>query len=133
VTTDDFPPDYRDPYTGMTAAELAAEGDRAEAAVGDPAAWEDADFETDPAVRVVFTVRISRDEAATIGRAADSTGVPLSTFIRNAALAAAMADTVDLPRAREQVQALLDDLERLRAIMKVAQATDPRQPGRAAS
>lgn len=62
-------------------------------------------------VRSVVSVRFSRGELDSIAAAATAAGQPLSTYIRNAALAAAGA--VDLEAARRELRAAARALNEL--------------------
>jgi hypothetical protein len=104
----------RDPATGLTDAELARLADEAYAQRNDPAAWEPEDRpEVVADVRSVVSVRFNRGELGPIERAAAAAGVPLSTFIRNAAINA--ISPVDLAALRTQLDALQANLNALNA------------------
>lgn len=64
---------------------------------------EPVEFEIDPEVRSVVSVRFNRGELKRIEHAATKAGMPVSTFIRNAALAT--SETIDLDAAREALLA----------------------------
>jgi len=102
----------RDPVTGLTDAELAALAEAAYEQRDNPDAWVDEERpEISPDVRSVVSVRFSKGELGPIERAAAASGVPVSTYIRNAAVNAVSA--VDLDEARRSLQALQEDLESL--------------------
>lgn len=61
------------------------------------------EFEVEAEVRSVVSVRFGRGELKRIEQAAAKAGMPVSTFIRNAALAT--SETVDLDAAREALMA----------------------------
>src|SRR5262245_44661456 len=95
----------RDPVTGLTDAELAKLADTAYAQKDDRDAWEVEERpEVNPDVRSVVSVRFNRGELGPIERAAAAAGVPVSTFIRNAAMNA--VSPVDLPAIKAQLDAL---------------------------
>jgi predicted DNA binding CopG/RHH family protein len=64
---------------------------------------EEVEFEIEVDVRSVVSVRFNRGELKRIEQAAAKAGMPVSTFIRNAALAT--SETVDLDAAREALLA----------------------------
>jgi hypothetical protein len=102
----------RDPVTGMTDKELTARADRAYAERDDAEAWEDEEPpEVSPEARSVVSVRFSRGELGPIEAAAAAAGVPVSTYIRNAAVNA--VSTVDLAEARRRAEAVQDELKQL--------------------
>ncbi len=103
----------RDPLTGLTDAEVATLAEQAYAERDDADAWEaeePPDVSLD--VRSVVSVRFSRGELGPIERAAIAAEVPVSTFIRNAAINA--VTSIDLEEARRAIRALQADLDRLR-------------------
>lgn len=67
--------------------------------------------ETWVAVRSVVSVRFNRGELGPIERAATAAGVPVSTFIRNAAINA--VSPIDLDEARHNIEALQANLDGL--------------------
>jgi uncharacterized protein (DUF1778 family) len=102
----------RDPVTGLTDAELAELAEAAYEQRDNPDAWVDEERpEISPDVRSVVSVRFSKGELGPIERAAAASGVPVSTYIRNAAVNAVSA--VDLDEARRSLQALQEDLASL--------------------
>jgi hypothetical protein len=102
----------RDPTTGLTDKELIALAEQAYDERDDPDAWEDEEPpEVAPDIRSVVSVRFSRGELEPIERAASAAGVPVSTYIRNAAIGASA--TVDVVSARRAVEALRIELESL--------------------
>jgi hypothetical protein len=102
-----------EPVTGLTVKELIAVGEAAYATRNDPDAWEDVEVEIDPDVRSVVSVRLSREESASLSRAAMSAGMAVSTYIRNAALASISepSRTVDVDAVRRAWGKLLNDVE----------------------
>lgn len=111
----------RDPVTGLTDAELARLADEAYEQRGDPRSWEDEEPpEIAHDVRSVISVRFSRGELEPIERAAAAAGVPVSTYIRNAAVNSVSA--VDIDDARQRVQELLAGLEGLVSALGVEDA-----------
>jgi len=101
----------RDQY-GYTEEEYRRLGEEAYAQRDDPDAWEDEEPPIiDPEVRSVVSVRFKPEEFGPVARAADEAGVPVSTYIRNAALTAATA--VDLPAVARSVEAIRAELDRL--------------------
>jgi len=102
----------RDPVTRMTDKELAALADHAYADRGNADAWEEEEPpEVSPDVRSVVSVRFSKGELGPIEAAAAAAGVPVSTYIRNAAINAVSA--VDLAEARRRAEAVQDELVQL--------------------
>jgi hypothetical protein len=102
----------RDPVTGLTDAELAKLAEDAYAQRDDQNAWEDeAQPEVNADVRSVVSIRFNRGELGPIERAAAAAGVPVSTFIRNAAINA--VSPIDLDEARHTVEALQANLDGL--------------------
>jgi hypothetical protein len=102
----------RDPVTGLTDAELATLAEQAYDQRDNPDAWEEEEPpEIAPDVRSVVSVRFNRGELGPIERAAAATGVPVSTYIRNAAINAVGA--VDIDEARRSAHALQQDLAQL--------------------
>ena len=109
----------RDPVTRLTDAELAKLADEAYEQRDNPDAWEDEEPpKTSPDVRSVVSVRFSRGELGPIERAAAAAGVPVSTYIRNAAISAVSA--VDINEARRSVLAIQEDLEDLLSALGAA-------------
>jgi hypothetical protein len=102
----------RDPVTELTDKELEAVAEQLYIDRDDPDAWEPEPApEIAPDVRSVVSVRFGRGELGQVEAAAAAAGVPLSTYIRNAALSA--ASPVDIDGARRQVEAIHRELERL--------------------
>jgi uncharacterized protein (DUF1778 family) len=104
-------PDDVDEVTGLGVAEMEAAADdlyehRNEAA-GD-------EVPSEPAaeIRSVVSVRFSRGELDSIVAAATAAGQPVSTFIRNAALATSAA--IDVDAARRDLRAATKALDELR-------------------
>jgi predicted DNA binding CopG/RHH family protein len=138
MNTDESPPDYRDPHTGLTPEELKAAADEAEAQADDPEAWEPVEVEIDPDPRSVFAVRLNRAEVRAISKAAAAAGVPMSRFIRDAAVAAANSDSaVDTARIHDAVATAIESLavEMAKAITEVARraVTETGRPRKAAA
>ncbi len=106
----------RDPVTGLTDAELARLADEAYSERDNPEAWE---AEAAPAigadVRSVVSVRFSRGELGPIERAAAAAGVPVSTYIRNAAINGAAP--IDLDEARHKIEAMQAQLDGLARVL----------------
>src|SRR5262245_24844719 len=86
-----------DEVTGLTVAEMEAAADdlyeHRDQVAGDVVPSEPA-----PEIRSVVSVRFSRAELDDIAAAAAAAGQPLSRYIRNAALAAAVAIDIDAAR-----------------------------------
>ena len=101
----------RDPLTGTTDDELARLAEDAYERRDDARAWEEGPVDVSPDARSVVSVRFNKGELGPIERAAAEAGLPVSTYIRNAALNAATA--VDLDGARRALDALLKDAERV--------------------
>lgn len=102
----------RDPVTGLTDAELQKLAEDAFDQRDDPDAWEDVKApEVASDVRSVVSVRFNRGELGPIEAAAAAAGVPVSTYIRNAALTA--ASSVDLTEVLRHVEALREELDQL--------------------
>ncbi|MER7273014.1 hypothetical protein ABT369_01020 [Dactylosporangium sp. NPDC000244] len=96
--------DEIDEVTGLSVAEMeAAAEDLYEHR--DLAAGEEVASEPAPEIRSVVSVRFSRGELDSIAAAAAAAGQPLSTYIRNAALAAAVH--IDLEAARRELRTAL--------------------------
>jgi len=91
-----------DEVTGLSLADMEAAGDdlyaHRDAVYGDVVA-----NETAGAIRSVVSVRFSRRELDEVAAAASAAGLPLSTFIRNAALA--RGGSLDLDAARRGLRA----------------------------
>jgi uncharacterized protein (DUF1778 family) len=122
---EDIDPDDVDPITGMTAADYAAAAEEAYAHRDEWDSLEEVEFEIDPNVRSVVSVRFKPGEIGIVERGAAAAGVPFSTFIRNAALNAASAVDVDeARRAIHDAQSALDRL--LRALSGPVAADQPR-------
>ena len=112
----------RDPVTKMTDDELAALAEQAYAERDDAEVWEDEDTpEISPDVRSVVSVRFSRGELGPIELAAAAAAVPVSTYIRNAAINA--VSTVDIDDARRRALAAQAELQRLIGAL----GTEPRR------
>lgn len=95
-------PEEVDEVTGLSLAEM-------QAAAEDPyehrdqAAGDEVPSEPAAEIRSVVSVRFGRGELDDIAAAATAAGQPLSTYIRNAALAAAVA--IDIEAARRELRA----------------------------
>jgi hypothetical protein len=88
-----------DPLTGFTDEEISALAEEGYEQRDDRAAWEEIDPpEFAPDVRSVVSVRFSRGELGPVEKAAKQAGVPVSTYIRNVALAAASEPDLDRRR-----------------------------------
>jgi hypothetical protein len=119
----------RDPTTGLTDEELIALANEANEQRDDPDAWADEEPpEISADVRSVVSVRFSRGELAPIERAAAAAGVPVSTYIRNAAIRAVAP--IDLPTALATVDALRTDIDQLARSLGVAPPTARRSARR---
>jgi hypothetical protein len=93
----------------VTDAELAKLADEAYEQRDNPDAWEDEEApEISLDVRSVVSVRFNKGELGPIERAAAAAGVPVSTYIRNAAINS--ASPVDVAEARRGVQMLKEVL-----------------------
>jgi hypothetical protein len=92
-----------DEVTGLTVAEMEAAAEDLYAH-RDQVAGEVVPSEPAPEIRSVVSVRFGRGELDSIA-AADAAGLPLSTYIRNAALAAAVP--FDLEAARRELRTAL--------------------------
>jgi hypothetical protein len=103
--------DVRDPITGMTGTEHSELAEELYAQ-RDQLGGEEVNATVDPDVRSVVSVRFNRGELRAIEAAALDAGLLLSTYIRNAALAA--AGSVDVDAARKDLVSLFERLERLR-------------------
>ncbi len=107
----------RDPVTGKTDKELAALADQAYAERNDADAWEKEEPpQLSPDVRSVVSVRFSKGELGPIEAAAAAAGVPVSTYIRNAAIHA--VSTVDLAEARRRADGLQEELDALMGALR---------------
>jgi uncharacterized protein (DUF1778 family) len=78
---------------------------------GDTEGWEEVEAEVSPNLANVVSVRLRRGELTAIEAAASAAGLKLSTFIRQAALAA--SGVVDLDAARRDVDRLRRQVEEL--------------------
>jgi hypothetical protein len=115
----------RDPTTGLTDAELATMAERAYDQRDSVIGWVDEERpEVSPDVRSVVSIRFNRGELAGVERAASMAGMPVSTFIRNAAVNAATA--VDLDAARRTIGELRASLDTLTNALNAA--GDPAAP-----
>lgn len=118
----------RDPVTRMTDKELAALADKAYADRDGADAWEDEEPpEISPDVRSVVSVRFSKGELAPIEAAAAAADLPVSTYIRNAAINAVA--TVDLAEARRRADALQEELKRLIGALRTEPRSDRKRAG----
>jgi hypothetical protein len=103
--------DSRDPATGLTGPEHAALAEELYEHRGE-LGGEEVDAVIDPAVRSVISVRFNHGELGAIEAAAKEAGLAMSTYIRNAALAA--AGSIDVDAARKDLASLVKRLEQLR-------------------
>lgn len=118
----------RDPVTSVTDEELAARAEGAYDTRDVAEAWEDEEPpEISPDVRSVVSVRFSRGELGPIEQAAAEAGVPVSTYIRNAAINAVSA--VDIDDARHRAEAIRDELGRLLGALDNKPGKVGRRPG----
>jgi hypothetical protein len=96
-----------DPLTGMTDAEIAQLAEQAYEERDNAGAWEDVPPpEAVADVRSVVSVRFNPGELAAVETAARTAGMPLSTYIRHAAL------TTSSPVDVEQVRGAVEKLQR---------------------
>jgi hypothetical protein len=96
-------PDTIDEATGLTLAEMEAIAeDLYEHRHEIEAESEEVPAEFTPDVRSVVSVRFNRGEIGKIAAAANAAGLPLSTYVRNTALASAIA--IDLEGALRELQ-----------------------------
>ena len=99
-----------DEVTGLPLAEMEAAAEdlyeHRDRTVGDEVPVEQA-----PETRSVVSVRFSRGELEGIAAAAAATGQPLSTYIRNAALAASLV--IDVEAARQELRTATKALDHL--------------------
>ena len=79
---------------------------------------EEVPVENSPDVRSVVSVRLNQQELNSIAAAARSAGVPLSAYIRNAALTSAAA--IDLDAVRREVAATIHALTDLVRVLDKA-------------
>jgi glutamate-1-semialdehyde aminotransferase len=103
-------PDDRDEVTGKSVAEMEALAEELHEHRADLAGDEVA-VEHVSEIRSVVSVRFARGELDDVAAAAAAAGQPLSTYIRNAALAAAIA--IDLDAARRELRAAAHALDEL--------------------
>jgi hypothetical protein len=101
----------RDPATGLTGPEHDALADELYEQRGE-LGGEEVDAVIDPAIRSVISVRFNHGELGAIEASAKEAGLPLSTYIRNAALAA--AGSIDVDAARKDLASLIKRLQQLR-------------------
>jgi hypothetical protein len=117
----------REPVTGLTDAELAALAEQAHTDHDDAELWADEEPpEIAADVRSVVSVRFSRGELGQIHVAAGAAGVPVSTYIRNAAVNA--VSSVDLDNARRQAEALRAELDALLSTLGQGKPSAQRRP-----
>lgn len=103
----------------MTEEEYARAADEAYAHRDEVDDLEVVEFAADPDVRSVVSVRFNRGELKRIEQAAQKAHMPVSTYIRNAALAT--SETIDLDAARD---ALLASQRKLKEAI-AALSSDP--------
>lgn len=106
-----------DEVTGLSLAEMEAAADDLYEH-RDQVAGDDVPTEYAPEIRSVVSVRFSRGELDGIATAAAAAGLPLSTYIRNAALAASM--TIDVEAARRELRTATKALDELRRRLSTA-------------
>ncbi|MGI5180608.1 plasmid mobilization protein [Dactylosporangium sp. CA-152071] len=99
-----------DDVTGLSVAEMEAIAEDLYEH-RDQAAGDEVPTEYAGEVRSVVSVRFSRGELDDIAAAAAAAGQPLSTYIRNAAMAAAVA--IDIDAARRELRAAARALDEL--------------------
>jgi hypothetical protein len=106
-----------DPLTGMTESEIARLAEQAFEQRDNPDAWRDVPApEISRDVRSVVSVRFNPGELAAVEKAAQSAGVPVSTYIRHAALTT--TSPVDVEQVRGAVEKLQKDF--LKDIIAIA-------------
>lgn len=110
-------PDDIDVVTGLSLAEMEAVAEDLYEH-RDEAEGEEVPAEHAPEIRSVVSVRFSRGEIEGIAAAADAAGLPLSTYIRNAALAASAA--IDIGAARHELRTAAKALDELRRRLGIA-------------
>ncbi|MEV0136093.1 hypothetical protein AB0H83_47605 [Dactylosporangium sp. NPDC050688] len=104
-------PEEVDEVTGLSVADMeAAAEDLYEHR--DQVAGDEVPNESAPDIRSVVSVRFGRGELDSIAAAAAAAGQPLSTYIRNAALAASA--TIDVEAARRELRTATKALDELR-------------------
>jgi len=101
----------RDRITGLTVAEMEAAAEDLYAHRDDIDGPE-VPVEHPSEIRSVVSVRFARGELGIVAAAAADAGQPLSTFIRNAAMAA--ASPIDVEAARRELRAATRALDELR-------------------
>lgn len=74
--------------------------------------WEPVDIDVSPNLTVVVSVRFSEGELSTVDAAAESAGLALSTYIRQAAMNAAAASATAEDEVRQHLRALTESLRR---------------------
>lgn len=102
--------DERDEVTGRTVAEMEALANDLYAH-RDEVEGEEVAAEPVTDIRSVVSVRFARSELDSVAAAAAAAGLPLSTYIRNAALATAVA--IDIEAARRELRAATKALDEL--------------------
>jgi hypothetical protein len=75
----------------------------------DDEAWEPVDVEVSPNLTIVVSVRFNKGELSTVSAAAESSGLALSTYIRQAAMDAANAPSAT-DEVRQHLRALTESL-----------------------
>jgi hypothetical protein len=124
----------------MTDAEMETNVEEIDYAASAEQAYEDrADFdklepvevEIDPNVRSVVSVRFNRGELSSIETASRAAGVPLSTFIRNAALqASANSDSMNAIELRDAIDAMRKTIEVLNDYIPGAKSGTSTRPAK---
>jgi predicted DNA binding CopG/RHH family protein len=77
----------------------------------DDEGWEPVDAETSANLTIVVSVRFNKDELSKIDAAAEAAGIPLSTYIRQAAMNAANASSA-ADELRQHLRALTESLRK---------------------
>lgn len=104
-------PDDIDEVTGLSVAEMEAVAEDLYEH-RDELGGDELPAEYPPEIRSVVSVRFSRGEIEGIAAAAAAAGQPLSTYIRNAALATSAA--IDVEAARRELRTATKALDELR-------------------
>lgn len=106
-----------DPVTGMSTQQLTRLADEAYEQRDTPQAWqEEPPAQVDSTARSVISVRFNKGELGQIEQAATRAGLPVSTYIRLAALMAASPQDID--DVRRTVQLLSDAQESLTRVRR---------------
>jgi hypothetical protein len=91
---------------------------------------EPVEVDIDPNVRSVVSVRFNRGELSAIEAASRALGVPLSTFIRNAALQASAESQSNAGDLRDAVSAIQEAMELVSRHVPGAKGETPTKPGK---